>query len=282
LFPASPCINSHQCDGKTPCKRCATRTGTPECIYEIHIKHAKEELVQQIKDLKAKDHLTKRIFQALSTDEKVPEILDRLKNRETYESIVEWLHPNPLEDSEMLSPRVSQHSASEVSDQEVGESNADKFRWTSVTTNLTVLDHLLQLYFAWIHPVHTLFSESHFLENYRRRVDRYCSTILVNALCAMACHLHVTAEADEIDFAQLGEGFSDAVRASIDPEDTSVTTIQAFAVMFLVDTARGHGLRASSYLKVATGGISRAAYHEIEGFQEVWRNTVRGVRNLNV
>ncbi|KAF4628811.1 hypothetical protein G7Y89_g9344 [Cudoniella acicularis] len=248
------------CDGKKPCKRCASRVETSECIYEVHIKHAKEELVKQIKELRAKDHLTEQILQALSTDEKVPEILERLKNGETYESIVEWLGRSPIEDFETLSPRTSQHSTFEASDHEMGGD-----------IHCLPLDYL-----------HTLFSEGHFVDSYGRKSESYCSPVLVNALCAMACHLHSVAEADEVDFERLGEEFSDAVRMNIDPQDRTVTTIQAFAVMFLVDSNRAKGLRATSYLKVATDSLSSVAYQETNGFEEVWKNTVRGIRNLNV
>jgi len=225
--------------------------------------------------------MTEQILLPLSTEEKVPEILDRLKNGETYESIVEWLRRAPVEEFETLSPREFQHSTFEASDQEMGGFNST-FQWTAVTSDTAVLDHLFQLYFAWVHPVHTLFNEGRFVDSYKRQLDQYCSPVLVNALCAMACHLHSSVEADEAEFEHLELEFSDAVRVSIDPEDTSITTTQAFAVMFLVDCARGNGLRASAYLKVATNKLPKIAYQSSEGFLEVSKDTVRGIRNLNV
>jgi hypothetical protein len=123
---------------------------------------------------------------------------------------------------------------------------------------------------------------SSFVDSYKRQLEIYCSSILVNAMCAMACHLHSVTEADVVDFERLGGEFGDAVRASIIAEDKSITTIQAFAVMFLVDCARANGLRASSYLKVATNNLASVAFLESNGFGEVWTNTVRGVRNLTV
>jgi hypothetical protein len=225
--------------------------------------------------------MTEQILQALSTDEKVPEILDRLQNGETYESIVDWLGRAPLDDFETLSPRLSQHSTFDASDHEMGGVPSN-FKWTSVTSNTSILDHLFQLYFAWIHPVHTLFSEGHFVDNYKRQSERYCSFDLVNAICSMACYLHSPADGDEFDFEQLGTEFSEAVRSHIDPDDKSIATIQAFAVMFLVECARGQGLRASSYLQVATSILLSVDYPQNEWPAEVWRNTVRGVRNLNV
>ncbi|KUJ10509.1 uncharacterized protein LY89DRAFT_596406 [Mollisia scopiformis] len=279
------CLNCKKarakCDGKKPCKRCATRLETSDCIYEIHIKHAKEELVKQIKELKAKDHLSEQILQALSTDEKVSDILERLKKGETYESIVEWLGRSPVDDLETLSPRESQHSTFDASDHEMGGVPGTT-TWTTVTANQAVMDHLLQLYFAWVHPVHTLFDEGHFVDCYKRQLDDYCSSVLVNSICAMACHLHPMVEGEEIDFEQLGMEFIDAVRIEIDPIGKRITMIQAFAVMFLVDCARANGLRASSYLKVATTNLRGVIHQDTDGFADVWKNTVRGVRNLNI
>jgi len=227
----------------------------------------------------AKDHLSEQIFQALSTDEKVPEIIDRLKNGDTYESIVEWLGRSPTADMEAMSPRESQLSTLDASDHEMGATNLG---WTTVTADTAILDHLFQLYFAWVHPTNTVFSEGHFTADYKRQSDTYCSTVLVNAVCAMACHLHSGSEGDEVDFEQLGREFGDAARLGMDADDKRITTIQAFAVMFLVGCARGDGLRAASYLKIATNSLPRVVYLEMEGFQQVLRNTARGIRNLNM
>jgi hypothetical protein len=71
-----------------------------------------------VKELGAKDYLTEQILQALSTDEKVPKILERLKSSETYKSIVEWLRQSPIDDFETLLLKESQHSTSEASDHE--------------------------------------------------------------------------------------------------------------------------------------------------------------------
>ena len=225
-----------------------------------------------------KDYLTDQIIQALSTEEQVPEVLSRLRQGETYESIVAWLGRSSIE---VISPRESYSSVLDTSDHEMGGTSSARFQWTSVTSDTGVLDHLFQLYFTWVHPVHTLFSEGHFVDSYQRQSDAYCSRILVNALCAMACHLHSASDTDEVDFEHLGRNFSDAVRAEIDSNHRGITTIQTSAVMFLVLSARSEGLRAASYLKIATSNLSHIEHPDNEGFQEVWKNTVRGVRNLN-
>ncbi|KAG4411109.1 hypothetical protein IFR04_015755 [Cadophora malorum] len=92
LVTQNACLNCKKarakCDGNKPCGRCAAQVATFECIYENRVKHAKEELVKIIKELRAKEHLIEQILQALSTDEKVPEILKSLRNSETYGNIV--------------------------------------------------------------------------------------------------------------------------------------------------------------------------------------------------
>lgn len=271
-----------QCDGRKPCKRCASRVESSECIYKVHVKHAKEDLVKQIKELERRDNLNEQILQALSTDERLPEILQRLRNGETYESIGDWLdRSTPFEGPDNSPPGILQHSALEPSDSDMGGMSVP-FRWTSVTSDSTILDHLFQLYFAWIHPVHTLFSEGHFVNSYKHQSGIYCSSILVNAICAMACHLHTPTDAGQVDFEQLGEDFTDAVRMNLDAEDFSITAVQSLAVMFLVDCARAQSLRASAYLALAVSSLSNVKYEATEGFREVWRDTINGVQNLNV
>jgi hypothetical protein len=226
--------------------------------------------------------MTDQLLQALSTDEKVPEILEKLKNGEAYESIVQWLGRPAMDDFETLSPRLSQHSTFDASDHEMGGVSSTNFKWTPVTSNTAVLDHLFQLYFAWIHPVHTLFHEGSFVHSYRQQSEKYCSPNLVNAICAVACHLHSKADGDDFDFEQLGTEFSDAARSDIDTDGNDITTVQTFAVLFLVDCARANGLRAGSFLQVATSGLARVDYQQNEGFPEVWKTTVRGIRMLNM
>ncbi|RDW58156.1 hypothetical protein BP6252_13567 [Coleophoma cylindrospora] len=281
------CLNCKKarakCDGKQPCKRCSLRVETSDCVYELHIKHVKEELVQQIKDLKAKDHLTDQILQALSNgdDEHVPEILERLRNGESYHTIVEWLGRLSAGGDGVFSPRGSQHSTVDTSDYEMGGTKSSSARWTFVTSDPSILDHLLQLYFAWVHPVHTLFSEGHFVDSYKKQSIRYCSESLVNAICAMACHLHVQAPGDEVDYEQLAMAFSDAARAKIDLEDKGITGIQAIAVLFLVDCAQSKALRASSYLNMALNNLKNIAMQEDEEYSTVLKATVHGIQNLN-
>jgi hypothetical protein len=279
LLSQAPGFRCQQCDGNSPCKRCSSRQEASECVYEVHIKHAKEELLKQIKGLRAKNHVAEQILQALSAEEKVPEILERLKDGDRYEDIVQILGTPIVDDLDPLSPRDSQTSTFEPSDHEMGGTNAP-FYWTTVTSDKAILDHLFQLYFAWVHPVHTLFSERHFVDSYRRHVDSFCSSILVNAICAMACHFHSASEEDEVNFEQLGQEFSDNARSSLDTNNKRITTAQSLALIFLVDCCHSNVLRGEAYLKAATKTFSEVLWSESEGFHEVWTTTLCGIRNL--
>jgi len=129
-----------KCDGKQPCSRCEARVETSECIYKIHIKHAKEELVKQIEQLRAKEHVTERILQALSANEKVSEILERLQSGETYDSIVELLAQSPVVEFEIPSPKEFRYSTHEPPHHEMGGDGASKRFWTIVTSDTAILD----------------------------------------------------------------------------------------------------------------------------------------------
>ncbi len=223
--------------------------------------------MKQIKELKVKDDLANQILGALSTHKQVTEILRRLKAGEAYNVIVEWL------------VQVPRHDDNTSSDQSP-KSISSPLRWTTITSDQAVLDHLFQLYFSWVHPVYTLFSEGHFVDSYRRQSDQYCSSILVNFICAMACHICTYLEVAETDFKHLGYSFSEAVRAGIDAKDKRITTIQAFAVMFLVDCARGKALSGFPYLEIASKSLPKVVWLGVEGFVEVLKSTSRGIQSL--
>ncbi|KFY95925.1 hypothetical protein V500_02610 [Pseudogymnoascus sp. VKM F-4518 (FW-2643)] len=101
-------------------------------------------------------------------------------------------------------------------------------------------------------------------------------------MCALACHFYTQSEESELDSDQLGIQFSEAFLTGFDPDDKSITSIQAAAVMFLVELGRGFGLRASSYLRLATESIAELLASSSEELPCVLKKTVQGIRCLNV
>ncbi|KAL3418448.1 Nitrogen assimilation transcription factor nit-4-like protein 2 [Phlyctema vagabunda] len=274
-----------KCDGKQPCKRCTSRADTSECVYELHNKHAKADLVRQIKDVKAKEQMKEQILHAISSsdDEQLAGIIRRLREGDAYQNILLWLGKALVIEDEIPLPKGSQHSTNMGAlDRKIKRTKPTQFQWTYVTSNTAVVDHLFQLYFAWVHPVHTLFSEGDFMDSYKTQSTQYCSGILVNAICAMACHLHSHAEEDKVDFNSLSTDFSDAVRSSIDPMDISLTTIQTLAILFLVSCGQSQALQAASYLRIATRNMGSLCIGLTESSLAVFQSTLSGLRNLNI
>jgi len=58
--------------------------------------------------------------------------------------------------------------------------------WTKVTSDTVLVRHLLDLYFCWEYPTLASFNKERFLVDYAAGRPRFCSPLLVNALCALA------------------------------------------------------------------------------------------------
>ena len=140
------------------------------------------------------------------------------------------------------------------------ECSADPHQWTHVTDSPALVEHLFDLYFARVHPVHMLFDESNFRRGYQERLGMYCTAALVNAICAMACHLigsttlYIKSRDGmvRIGRAKLEAEFTAEARSHLKIEtDAHMTFVQAFTVMYLVDLSSGKARNASGYLRCA-------------------------------
>jgi hypothetical protein len=78
--------------------RCTIRTDAVPCVYEIHTRHSKDELVKQVRELKAEVCLMKQILDALCTDDRVSEVLQQLKSGQMYDTIVDRLDRTPIKE----------------------------------------------------------------------------------------------------------------------------------------------------------------------------------------
>ena len=228
-------------------------------IREIQrLRQEKEHLEERHDTLEEKHDWDEQIIRALKDDGQGDEIILRLKRGETYQSIALWLSSLSSTDIR-LSPTSSHHLTQVVAEYHRNAvKGADHPRhWTSVTSDTVLIEHLIMLYFTWIHPAHVLLEESYFLASYRSCSDTYCSKPLVNVICAMSCHLlHGSWKGGamtEVDIDVLQEQFMDEARAGVSMTNYSkMSTIQTYAIMFLTELASGHGLIATSHLRLAT------------------------------
>ncbi|GME65546.1 Transcription factor cys6 [Neofusicoccum parvum] len=154
------------------------------CHYEVHVKTAKEEMVRRIKSLeqqnaelqgsvKERDYQIEAIFEALKTGERGSEAIARLRSGQSYQEIVTWLGGPPVGDVGRLSPGSETRLADIVQDyddsmrMDMGSQSPEaetRARWTFASPQLT--DHLVALFFTWVHPIHMLFSEYYFMKSF--------------------------------------------------------------------------------------------------------------------
>ena len=129
-----------------------------------------------------------------------------------------------------------------------------------------------------------LFSELDFKYSFRINDTSYCSRPLVNAVCAMACHLLENEGARMPDgntqeAATLREGFMNEARRQLTPANyKDLTSVQAFAVMHLVDFSAGKARSAVGYLRSAVENVTTATGNQSLEAREI---TAWGINTLN-
>lgn len=310
-----------KCDGRPPniCSRCRLRSFT--CRYEPHTKIHKESLLEEIADLRRDNtrlqtlneevssaasnlqertqdledshHWQRIVLETIGRNGHDREIIKRLRAGETTQAIANWLtqqqpirpHMSRVEDSTHgLIELVSAFEESLRRDDGYRQSKeADTLQtgWTTVSSSQTLLGHLFDLYFTWVHPVHMLFSEPDFRHSYETNSDTYCSSALVNAICAMACHLIDQKDTDgEGDIETLSNGFMNQARKGLRPENyLALCSVQALAVMYLAELSSGKARNAMGYLRASVEFIKAA---ELDGQSPRAREiSLWGIQTLN-
>ena len=107
--------------------------------------------------------------------------------------------------------------------------------WTTVTEDAAFINHLLALYFCWQHPFFQTFSEHSFREDMAAGRTRFCSSLLVNSVCAAGSLFSDQPEARQKTL----EFFDEAVRLLHQIEGPSVTSVAATYLLCHVEGARG-------------------------------------------
>lgn len=243
-------------------------------VREILTLQTRMEQLQGRNDaLEKENNLIGSIIASLQNDEEGPEILRRLKHGESNQMIATWLGRPVAHGTSALSPTAERNLNSAIANYHRSfVEDHDPRYWTNVSVDRDLIEHLIRLYFTWIHPVHMFFDEGSFLESFNGCTDVYCSSSLVNAICAMSCFLLHTAWRTDSDGRQieavqleltptavsfLREQFMAEAKAMMDHiRIDKMTSIQTYAVIFLVDVACGRGLEALAHLRVSTEALT--------------------------
>ncbi|EGX89057.1 C6 transcription factor (NirA), putative [Cordyceps militaris CM01] len=105
-----------KCDGSRPCTRC--RAQKVECVYEVPIRQSKENLRGEIEQLRHRQRSSDQVFSALVRSNLWEDVLGRLRNGQSVDSISDWLGSSLTSDADPTGAQGSafpQHQAGEAS-----------------------------------------------------------------------------------------------------------------------------------------------------------------------
>ena len=288
-----------QCDGEkatlqesqTDCTRCRQRD--LKCVFEESTKQLKEDLIETLKSVKEVNAVLKlgiterdKIISELQRDVTVhddillsicrghqaSELSRRIRDKEPHHEIAAWLRQSlstsPTDGSKTYELQGLQKALATFEADCRGRSELQSIQtqgpvgtsWTVVTSDAKLMTHLLDLYFAYVHPFHMLFDEIRFRQDYQNDCSIHCSKSLFNAVCAMACFLYETRAEQGGDWRSYRSAETTLMRKAFVNEamtslksshQTELTDVQAFAIMFLVNLSSGKAGSAVGYLKTA-------------------------------
>lgn len=123
--------------------------------------------------------------------------------------------------------------------------------WTTVTDDLAFVNRLLTLYFTWSHPFYIIFSRESFYKDFHEGRNKYCSPLLVNAICAYACHLtdEPAGRTDPNNFRTAGDHFFAEAKRLLEEDDSpSLTNTQALCLMAMREPSTGRDSSGFGYI----------------------------------
>ena len=257
-----------KCDGEQPtCSTCTAVYKTP-CFYDSESdQRRKSALNKDIATLKGEKESLVTIIKAIKSysEAEVAEIVQLIRANENLDVIAETLRKNAtlpdIADISLggeLSNQFIGRAAFEggtirayglssnlglASEQETRPTQLNHTEdWTLVTRDKNFIQLLLKLYFLWVHPFYCFFSEKLFLDDLTNNRTGHCSSLLVNAILAVACHYSDRPEArsDPHDHNTAGDHFFAEAERILNQHNTAdLTTVQALALMGLREASVG-------------------------------------------
>lgn len=254
-------------------------------VREIQrLQRRNESLEEQKESLEEKNDWIERIMGSLADDGQETEIVRRLKRGESHKTIAEWLG-RPLMNLEDLSPTSELELTKAIERYHKNlVDNQDPRYWTNATEDAALINHLIALYFTWIHPVHMLFDEDRLMTSFRGCSDMYCSMALVNAICAVSCSfLHQGSDQDPDTHDSINSlrlKFMDEVFSHQKEADYSkMTVLQTYAVIFLAELGSRCAPTATFHLRLAAESLTSRQH--LEQCPESEEITARGILALH-
>ncbi|KAI9730716.1 MAG: hypothetical protein M1834_005685 [Cirrosporium novae-zelandiae] len=118
--------------------------------------------------------------------------------------------------------------------------------WTTVTSDINLITHLINMYFAWHYQYFTTLSKDLFWRDFLAGTpSNYCNSLLVNAMLALGCHFTSVpgARANPDDSATVGNHFfKEAKRLILENDEHTkprLANVQALALMSVREAGCG-------------------------------------------
>jgi hypothetical protein len=148
---------------------------------------------------------------------------------------------------------VVPYHAAELVDAQLGSVQLSK--WTAVARDDAFLTQLLRSYFLLEFPFFPFFHKDYFLEDLIAGHEQFCSSLLVNAVLAAACHCYSRVQ-DRAEFwnpSTLGYQFLSECRRlwELEAGNSTITTVQAATIMALTYNKNGMDKIGWSYMMQA-------------------------------
>ena len=229
-----------------------------------------------IKELETRLEYSEQIFRSLRSEIHASEVLRRLKEGDNTEKIYQYLTSRQSADSEYnprrqeewdISSGLSEGGSVPFSGTTLSSETPEVVNyhpatsWTTVTTDSKLVRHLHSLYFSWEHAVCSLFSKYHFVEDRDSGRQRYCSPLLVNVIAALGCKFSGRPEIQK-NFANGEQFYLEAEKLwEAEQDETSITTIQATALMSLWEASTGQHRKSAFYSREALSMAIEGCFH---------------------
>ncbi|KEQ57679.1 uncharacterized protein M437DRAFT_79547 [Aureobasidium melanogenum CBS 110374] len=264
---SSACIpcrkRKSKCDGGLPsCSTCMAVYRT-DCSYDQDTDHRRKgALRKDIASLQNKntvldviinslcalpEHEATALFHSLRRGERLDSLAEAISGGDTekLQALVTDLpgpDGTPGATSDTQAPSTRNESSRSPADGKWNDAGSQSAAaeglssWFRIPQDAEFVDHLLNLYFCWSHPFFCFFSKSHFLRDMARGSTKYCSALLVNAVCSVACQYSDRPAACE----RAGDYFfGEAQRLAENISALELTSVQAMAVMAVREGSAG-------------------------------------------
>jgi len=139
--------------------------------------------------------------------------------------------------------------------------------WTNISSDATLVRHLLDLYFCWEYPTLGSLSREYFLEDFERGSNRFCSSLLVNAILALGSRLsdRPASRADPNEARTSGDHFFKEAEKLLwkDKDHYKLTTIQALGLMSIREAGCGRDYESRYYAGQSTRLALEMGLHQV-------------------